>query len=60
MKKQEDLRKTFNSKKLTVLYWDVRNFDSIYDATKNVDYKFFMQLLLKQVPSCEFYPEAIK
>ena len=33
-KKQEDLRKTFNSKKLQFCIGDVRNFDSIYDATK--------------------------
>ncbi len=58
-KKQEDLRKTFNSKKLQFCIGDVRNFDSIYDATKNVDYVFHAAAL-KQVPSCEFYPmEAI-
>ena len=54
-KKQEDLRKTFNSKKLQFCIGDVRNFDSIYDATKNVDYVFHAAAL-KQVPSCEFYP----
>lgn len=58
-KKQEELRNFYNSKKLEFCIGDVRNFNSIDDATKNVDY-IFHAAALKQVPSCEFYPlEAI-
>ncbi len=58
-KKQEELRNIYNSKKLEFCIGDVRNFNSIDDATKNVDY-IFHAAALKQVPSCEFYPmEAI-
>jgi UDP-glucose 4-epimerase len=38
---------------------DVRNYDSVYQAMKGVDYVFHAAAL-KQVPSCEFYPmEAV-
>jgi len=58
-KKQEDLRKEMNSPKLSFFLGDVRNYDSIYNATRNVDY-IFHAAALKQVPSCEFFPmEAI-
>ena len=55
-KKQEDLRNKFNSKKLTFYIGDVRDYRSICNASKNVNY-IFHAAALKQVPSCEFYPE---
>ena len=58
-KKQEDLRLKYNNKKLKFIIGDVRNFKSIYEATKEVDY-IFHAAALKQVPSCEFHPlEAV-
>jgi UDP-N-acetylglucosamine 4,6-dehydratase len=58
-KKQEDMRIAFNNPKLKFHIGDVRNFDSIKQALKGVDYVFHAAAL-KQVPSCEFYPmEAV-
>ncbi len=54
-KKQEDMRIAFNNNKLKFYIGDVRNYDSIYQALKGVDYVFHAAAL-KQVPSCEFYP----
>jgi UDP-N-acetylglucosamine 4,6-dehydratase len=59
-KKQEDMRLTFRNDKLKFHIGDVRDYDSIHDALRGVDYVFHAAAL-KQVPSCEFYPmEAIK
>jgi UDP-glucose 4-epimerase len=59
-KKQDDMRLSLNSDKLKFYIGDVRNYDSIYEAMKGVDYVFHAAAL-KQVPSCEFYPmEAIR
>lgn len=59
-KKQDDMRKYYNSKKLKFYIGDVRDRDSIEDAIRNVDFVFHAAAL-KQVPSCEFYPmEALK
>lgn len=59
-KKQEEMRISLGSPKLKFYIGDVRNYDSILQATKGVDYVFHAAAL-KQVPSCEFYPmEAVR
>jgi UDP-N-acetylglucosamine 4,6-dehydratase len=58
--KQEVMRIAFNNSKLKFYIGDVRNYDSIHEAMKDVDYVFHAAAL-KQVPSCEFYPmEAVR
>ncbi len=58
-KKQEEMRIALNNPKLKFYIGDVRNYTSIYQAMKGVDYVFHAAAL-KQVPSCEFYPmEAV-
>jgi len=54
-KKQEDLRIHYHSDKLNFIIGDVREFKSINNAMRGVDY-VFQAAALKQVPSCEFYP----
>lgn len=59
-KKQEEMRLSLDSLKVKFYIGDVRNFDSISQAMKDVDYVFHAAAL-KQVPSCEFYPmEAVR
>jgi UDP-glucose 4-epimerase len=59
-KKQEDMRLAFNNSKLRFYIGDVRNYDSLMQAMKGVDFVFHAAAL-KQVPSCEFYPmEAVR
>lgn len=59
-KKQEDMRLELKSDKLRFYIGDVRNYDSVSDAVRGVDYVFHAAAL-KQVPSCEFYPmEAVR
>ncbi len=59
-KKQEDMRIALNNPKLKFYIGDVRNYDSIREAMRGVDYVFHAAAL-KQVPSCEFYPmEAVR
>ena len=59
-KKQEDMRIALNNPKLRFYIGDVRDYDSVSQAMKGVDYVFHAAAL-KQVPSCEFYPmEAVR
>lgn len=59
-KKQDDMRVQYRSEKIKYYIGDVRNFDSIDQAMKGVDFVFHAAAL-KQVPSCEFYPlEAVR
>lgn len=54
-KKQHDMRVKYNNPKIKFYVGDVRNYESIEFATRNVDY-VFQAAALKQVPSCEFFP----
>lgn len=59
-KKQEDMRIEYKNDKLNFIVGDIRDFDSINNAMRDVDF-LFHAAALKQVPSCEFYPmQAIK
>ncbi len=54
-KKQEDMRIEYKNDKLNFIVGDIRDFNSINNAMRDVDYVFHAAAL-KQVPSCEFYP----
>ena len=59
-KKQEDMRILLKSDKVKFYIGDVRDYSSVRDCTRGVDY-IFHAAALKQVPSCEFYPmEAVR
>ncbi|MEQ5186768.1 polysaccharide biosynthesis protein, partial [Providencia alcalifaciens] len=54
------MRKKYNNHKLKFYIGDVRDYSSILNATRGVDF-IFHAAALKQVPSCEFHPiQAVK
>ena len=59
-KKQDEMRKKYNNPKIKFYIGDVRDYSSVMNAVRGVDY-IFHAAALKQVPSCEFHPmEAVK
>ena len=53
--KQDDLRRWLANPKARFYVGDVRDYLSVEEATRGVDYVFHAAAL-KQVPSCEFFP----
>lgn len=59
-KKQDDMRKRYSDTRIKFYIGDVRDYSSVLNAVRGVDY-IYHAAALKQVPSCEFHPlEAVK
>jgi UDP-glucose 4-epimerase len=59
-KKQDEIRKKFSSNKIKFHIGDVRDYATVLNAIRGVDFVFHAAAL-KQVPSCEFHPlESVK
>ena len=59
-KKQDDMRKKYHNPKLKFYIGDIRDYQSVLNAVRGVDF-IYHAAALKQVPSCEFHPlEAVK
>lgn len=54
--KQDDLRRWLNDPRARFYVGDVRDYRSVEEALRGVDYVFHAAAL-KQVPSCEFFPQ---
>lgn len=58
--KQDAMRRAFNDDRLKFYVGDVRDYDSVSEALRGADFCFHAAAL-KQVPSCEFFPQqAVK
>lgn len=59
-KKQDDMRGRLRNASVKFYIGDVRNYESVLQAMRGVDFVFHAAAL-KQVPSCEFFPiEAVQ